>query len=227
MEDFCISRGKCRGWRLRADCIVPLVLTYLGITDGSSDVERAFSHLQLVKCRRAQRHHLPQVLQDILKVRLHAPADFKATACSGTLDEAASAFIERARAKYAEFYGCRHLARRSTVPVTPSVKRALFALRRPRWQHCGLKKGSDRARAARLRMREGDVQRWLGERRLVNPDVPSSSFVAHASVSLGDVLQGAAEKMEKHLVHQRLANHDAGSHLRLAPPPKPLQTGTL
>ena len=74
LDEFC--RNPHRGlhkWRPHVDCIVPLVLTFLGIMDGSSDVERSFSQMELLECRRARRHHGEQALQDLLKIRLHIP----------------------------------------------------------------------------------------------------------------------------------------------------------
>jgi hypothetical protein len=237
LDDFCrTGRSRTPGpdcWRPRSNCIAQLVLTYLGIMDGSSDVERAFSHLQLAECARAHRHHKPQVLQDILKVRLHAPPEFRDQGRLGLMSRSADAFLERAQAKYGEFFGRRRLASRSMMLVAPDVKRALFAARRPRWQHLGPKKGAERSRTASLLIWETDVQRWVGERRLAPAAVDAdavtvpASFVAHSDIKLDELLPEAEAKMAAHGVQQHLAHREAESRWGLAAPPQPVKAESL
>ena len=161
LEACCREPRHPRGWRSNADCIVPLVLTYLGIMDGSSDIERNFSALELVECRRAKRHHSEQFLQDLLKVRLEAPEEFRKPQLGTGWERAQHQFVEAAQRQYAEFFGTRRLASRSLTPVSVGVKRQLFATRRPRWQHMTLRSG--RTCAARTAEWEASVQRMLSE----------------------------------------------------------------
>lgn len=157
LEGCCRQGRRPRGWRPSADCIVPLTLTYLGVMDGSSDIERNFSHMQLLECRRAKRHHTEQFLQDLLKVRLHAPDEVRSlTGSSSSCD-----FIAAARARYAQFFGARRLASRSVVPVNRAVAKLLFQQRRPRWQHCLQK--SLRTAEARAASWDNSVKRMLSE----------------------------------------------------------------
>ena len=161
LEACCRQSRHPRGWRSSADCIVPLVLTYLGIMDGSSDIERNFSALELVECRRAKRHHSEQFLQDLLKVRLEAPEEFRKPQLGTGWEHAEHQFVEAAQRQYAKFFGTRRLASRSLTPVSLSVKRQLFASRRPRCQHAPLRSG--RTCAARTAEWEASVQRMLSE----------------------------------------------------------------
>ena len=159
LETYCREPRHPHGWRLRADCIVPLVLTFLGIMDGSSDIERHFSTLELLECRRAKRHHSEQFLQDLLKVRLHAPEEFRAPIAGGKLEE--HAFIRAAQMQYASLFGTRRLASRSVTPVSTEEKQMLLASRRPRWQHA--RPLSTRTCDARAAEWESSVQRMLSE----------------------------------------------------------------
>ena len=120
-------RHPSTAWKPSADCIVVLVLTYLGIMDGSSDVERNFSQLALIECVRARRHHCEQLLQDILKVRLHAPAEFHEILLENAeWGKAVGRFLGAAQHKYSELFGQRQLASRFMVPVPLDVKRDLL-----------------------------------------------------------------------------------------------------
>ena len=150
LEIFCRESRHPRGWRSNAECIVPLVLTYLGIVDGSSDIERHFSTMQLVECRRAKRHHEELFLQDLLKVRLHAPEEFRPAQLGAGRELAEHAFVKAAQRQYAKFFGIRRLASRSLQPVSLDVQRKPFASRRPRWQHV-------RAQHTHLRGQDGRV----------------------------------------------------------------------
>ena len=51
-----------------SDCILPLALTFIGIHDGTSDVERAFSRVQLLECQRRERHMSRELLHDCLNI---------------------------------------------------------------------------------------------------------------------------------------------------------------
>ena len=161
LEACCRQSRHPRAWRPFADCIVPLVLTYLGIMDGSSDVERNFSTLQLVEARRAKRHHGEQFLQDLLKLRLEAPEEFRKPQLGAGWERGEHKFVEAAQRQYAKLFGTRQLASRSMTPVSLEVKRQLFVLRRPRWQHAPPRSG--RTCAARTAEWEDSVQRMLSE----------------------------------------------------------------
>ena len=51
LKSCCRKTLHPRDWRPEADCIAPLVIAFLGIMDGSSDIERNFSTLGIVECR--------------------------------------------------------------------------------------------------------------------------------------------------------------------------------
>jgi hypothetical protein len=54
LQHCCLQKGKCKP---DAACIFQLGLTYLGIMDGASDVERMFARLDLCEAKRSARHH--------------------------------------------------------------------------------------------------------------------------------------------------------------------------
>ena len=86
-----------------------------------------------------------------------------------------------------------------------------------RWQHLAHKqKGAPRIRAAHLKMWESVVQRLVGERRLVAEE---DSFVAHADVDAGSLLQPMSQVMAAKGMQQQLAQQEAERTGQLAPPP--------
>ena len=225
LDEFCRHPRALHKWRAHADCIVPLVLTFVGIMDGSSDVERNFSQMDLLECRRARRHHTEQVLQDLLKVRLHIPDEFRDHGGNPACSKGMVAFLRRAQTKYGEFFGLRRLASRSMVPVDLEEKHALLLWRRPRWQHLALKKkGAPKTRAARLKTWESDVQRLVGERRLVAKE---DSFVAHADVKVDSLLEHMSNVMAARGMQQKLEQQEAERIGQLVPPPAPIHKNTL
>jgi hypothetical protein len=231
LDDFCRDPKARRAgaWRVQARCIAELVLTYLGLMDGSSEVERNFSQLQLVECRRARRHHSEQVLQDLLKLRLHCPPEVIQWQPDGpgrhTQCKVADSFLRQAQVRYAEFFGCRRLATRSLMQVDLEVKRTFWDLRRPRWQHCGLKKFAERSRAARMRHWEAEVQRLVGERRMAKsaPD----TFAPPVRMDLESLLADTAAALEAKGTQQRLAHEAAERDGLIAPPPAPVKAKNL
>ena len=56
------------------DCVVQLTLTYLGILDVTTDVERAFSRIQRLEIKSRERHCHATRLQDSLNVLLEVPS---------------------------------------------------------------------------------------------------------------------------------------------------------
>ena len=229
LDEFCrnprLSPRAMNKWRPYADCIVPLVLTFLGIMDGSSDVERNFSQMQLLECRRARRHHSEQVLQDLLKVRLHVPDEFRDPCRDAALSKGMVTFLRRAQTNYGQFFGLRRLASRSMVPVEKEDKLALLLWRRPRWQHLAhKKKGAPRTRAARLQTWESSVQRLVGERRLVAKE---DSFVAHAEVDADSLLEHMSQVLQTKTLQHKLAQEEAERAGKLAPPPAPARKNAL
>ena len=225
LDEFCRNPRALHKWRPHADCIVPLVLTFLGIMDGSSDVERNFSQMTLLECRRARRHHTEQVFQDLLKIRLHIPDELRNHGGDPAWSRGMVAFLHRAQANYGEFFGLRRLASRSMVPVDHEEKLALLLWRRPRWQYLALKKkGAPKTRAARLKTWESDVQRLVGERRLVAKE---DSFVAHADVDADSLLEHMSQVMAAKGMQQKLAQQEAERTGKLFPPPPPVRKKQL
>ena len=189
--------------------------------DGSSDVERNFSQMQLLECRRARRHHSEQVLQDLLKVRLHVPDEFRDPCRDAALSKGMVTFLRRAQTNYGKLFGLRRLASRSMVPVEKEDKLALLLWRRPRWQHLAhKKKGAPRTRAARLQTWESSVQRLVGERRLVAKE---DSFVAHAEVEGDSLLEHMSQVLQTKTLQHKLAQEEAERVGKLTPPPAPVR----
>ena len=185
LDECCRCRRHRANWRPQSDALVPLILTYLGVLDNSSQIERHFSELGLLETKRGAHHHAEHLLQAALKIRLSCPQHWinemvvfgsqeqeeEPTAAgaeeAGKSDERVSMgdqsqasvligkmgalqFLRRCQAKYADIYGKRSLASRSTKPVPLHVKAAKFVLRRARWSHKAPapKPGSQPARSA-------------------------------------------------------------------------------
>ena len=134
-------------WAASVSALMPLVLNYLGILDGSSDVERIFARMELTECKRAVGHHRPSALSDVLKVALDGPRTKEAllrTAarprkhrCDGGTHVVESAwncrsFVVDCQKKYAEFFGTRKLKSRSLDAVPLTTKARMLASIRPR-----------------------------------------------------------------------------------------------
>lgn len=135
------------------------------------------------------------------------------------------AFLRRAQTHYGVFFGLRRLASRSMVPVALEDKQALLLWRRPRWQHLAhKKKGAHKTRAARLKIWESDVQRLVGERRLVAKE---DSFVAHADVDADSLLEHMSQVMAAKGMQQKLEQQEMERAGQLAPPPPPIHKRTL
>ena len=228
LEVCCRQTRRPRGWRPNADCIVPLVLTYLGIMDGSSDIERNFSTLELVECRRAKRHHTEQFLQDLLKLRLQAPEEFRKPQLGTSWERTELQFVEAAQRQYAKLFGARRFASRSLTPVSPDVKRQLFATRRPRWQHVPPRSGL--TCAARTAEWEASVQRMLSE---------SAEGAARKESFAGLECKGVAEEAltltkAEAVLGKRRADHEAcqakaerANRLAVVGPPPALKLSSL
>ena len=231
LDAFCRARRPSQSWRPTADCIVPLVLTYLGVMDGSSDVERSFSQLSLAECRRAQGHHKEQFLQDTLKVRLHAPGEFReALLTNPEWSRAVGRFLDAAQRKYAELFGLRRLASRSTQPIALEDKRMLFSLRRPRWQRlCAKARASKKQQRVRREMWEEDVERLAKE--VAEPGCkPPPSFLDHIHISAREcnsLLSKAVEVMHLKGVAYEFYQREQEAVGALTAPPPPVQARSL
>ena len=197
--------------------------------DGSSDIERRFSELELVECRRAKRHHSEQFLQDLLKVRLHAPEGFRRPQLAGSgWERVESAFILASQRQHAEFFGTR-LASRSLEPVSPQLKRELFATRRPRWQHAHPR--SARSCAARTAEWDTSVQTMLSA-TAEEGAARRESFAGSAVIDLVEearALERAeavfGKRREEHAAQQQKA--ELADRLSVTGPPPALQLSTL
>jgi hypothetical protein len=222
LDEFCRVTRPRLGWRKETDCIVPLVLTYLGIMDGSSDVERNFAQLTLLECRRSRRHHGEQFLQDLLKVRLHIPPEFRETTLGqAQWSQTVSAFLQRAQSQYAEFFGHRRLASRSMDPVLPEDKMRLLKMRRPRWRNLCLK--SARTGAARREIWDVDVRRMLEDNKASVGRGSSTERLVEDTTSKDDdgLLEKAARCVTKKRIEHELYQREQErlGHLT-CPPPK-------
>ncbi len=142
----CCRRPDGR-FRTDAACVRELAFTYLGIMDGSSDVERMFATLELCETKRSHRHHNPQNLFNLLKVALDGPRDMESLMLIApqpgevTVNQVTQAvsvmwkpdkFITLCQQKYAEFFGVRSLPSRSLAPCPLSERARQLASVRPR-----------------------------------------------------------------------------------------------
>ena len=73
-ETMCRARPG-RRIKVKPGCkaIFELILTYIGIMDGSSDVERIFRRLEQIEGKRCVRHHRPELLECICKIAVDGP----------------------------------------------------------------------------------------------------------------------------------------------------------
>ena len=228
MDTFCRMRRPSTAWKPSADCIVVLVLTYLGIMDGSSDVERNFSQLALIECVRARRHHCEQLLQDILKVRLHAPAEFHEILLENAeWGKAVGRFLGAAQHKYSELFGQRQLASRSMVPMLLDVKRELFSKRRPRWQHMCQKAKNRKTQKVRRETWEEDVENMVKNAKTA--DGTPESFVDHIHISPSEkvMLQKAERVMRLKGVEYAFYQQEQEAAGALTAPPPLVQIRSL
>ena len=119
-------------------CVVSLTLTFIGILDVTTDVERAFSRLARLEIKSRERHCHPSRLHDSLNIVLEVPSvvDALVTRTPEPLRLPGRGkapllqilwrpgpVIRQAQRKYAEFFGIRCLASRS-MEVLPLARRA-------------------------------------------------------------------------------------------------------
>ena len=228
LEACCRKTRYPKDWRPEADCIVPLVLTFLGIMDGSSDIERNFSMLELVECRRAKRHHSEQFLQDMLKVRLEAPEEFRKPQLGTGCEQAGLQFLLAAQRQYAKFFGTRRLASRSMNPVSPDEQRQLLASCRPRVQHA--RQRSTRGCAARIAEWESSVQMMLSDS--ANGIPRRASFVTATPADIAEevliLAKAAATFGERSAAHEaRQMQVERADRFAVVGPPPALKLSSL
>jgi hypothetical protein len=228
LEACCRKTRHPKDWRREADCIVPLVITFLGIMDGSSDIERNFSMLELTECRRAKRHHSEQFLQDMLKVRLQAPEEFRKPQLGAGCEQAGLQFLRAAQRQYAKFFGTRRLASRSMNPVSLDEQRQLLASRRPRVQHA--RRPSTRTCAARTAEWESSVQRMLSDS--ADGVARRESFVTSKPLDVAEealILAKAAATFGKHsAAHEaRQMQAERADRFAVVGPPPALKLASL
>ena len=155
--DICRKPGRSH-FRPTALCIASLALTYIGIMDSTSDVERTFSRMEMLTSKRSKDHHKESTLQSLLTVALHSPADLESLltmapsptltsipndACQAPHSEATTRwvsvvwkptkFISDCQKKYAEFFGARRFKSRSLNPVPLTKKAQQLLTVRARW----------------------------------------------------------------------------------------------
>ena len=138
-RDAASSQPAAAG-RFRKDMqfVVSLALTFIGILDVTTDVERCFARLQRLEIKSRERHCHPSRLHDSLNIVLEVPSSVEAlvtrTPAPVRLSASSKApllqlmwipgpLITSAQAKYAEFFGQKRLACRS-MEAKPLALRA-------------------------------------------------------------------------------------------------------
>ena len=112
-----------------AGALLAIVLTYICLLDCTSDVERMFAQLAMQEEHRRERRLCPALLSAVLTVAVEVPSNIdslviRATEVGSSLASCRPRpFLLKAMRKYAEFYGSRAFASRSTV-VQPAHIRA-------------------------------------------------------------------------------------------------------
>ena len=151
LESLRISEHESQ-FRRDMDCVVHLTLTYLGILEVTTDVERAFSRIQRLEVKSRERHCHPSRLQDSLNVMLEVPScvDTLVTRTTEATRQNSSApllqvlwrpkpSLAKAQRKYAEFSGTKKLACRSMEPISLGARAKQFRFREIRIaKSCGV-----------------------------------------------------------------------------------------
>ena len=143
-----------RGARESGSELLPLILTYISLLDGTSDVERMFARLELTELKRRERHMSAEMLTHTI-LTLEAPDEVDALVTreappAPTQQQATLEFmwrpcklLLRAMAKYAEFWGTRRYASRCVELKPMGIRRQQKTLARiqpaHKANHVGLK----------------------------------------------------------------------------------------
>jgi hypothetical protein len=128
-------KENSRKFRADMNCVVHLALTYIGILDVTTDVERAFSRIQRLEIKSRERHCHPSRLQDSLNIMLEVPVcvDALVTRTPEATRQNSSApllqviwrprpLLAKAQRKYAEFFCTKKLTCRSMEPVSLAAR---------------------------------------------------------------------------------------------------------
>ena len=134
-------RSRSGKFRADADCLVQLVLSFLGLLQDTSDVERAFATLELLELKRRVRL-LPEVaIKDAIQIALEVPSQIGALVLKSPIPYSTPggekvqivwrprSFITKAQGKYVSFWGSLRLQSRSLAPV--SLKTRAAQLKKP------------------------------------------------------------------------------------------------
>jgi len=225
LDDLCRNPRKPSEWRATADCLAPLVLTYLGIMDNSADIERHFSVLELIEGKRAVDHHTQQHLQDILKIRLHAPS---ALLCEsvGVFDQGPKKFLEQCQKAYREFFGTKRFMSRDPAPISMELKLQLLAKVRPRWAMVtGPRAGDAKGRKMRRAIWEESAQELLKD--VVGTEVHEKLF-AFSAPEDSEALPGHVKnKLKRRLQDDEAVFYREEDESQLAMPPRAVRWKTL
>ena len=113
--------GKTKTLKQTHGALLTIILTYIALLDCTSDVERMFACLASQEAKSRERHMAPVVLSAVLTVAVAVPSNTDSLVVRVT-DAARSQlwwkpkpFLLKAMRKYAEFFGTRSFASRSTV----------------------------------------------------------------------------------------------------------------
>ena len=137
-------RSRSGKFRIDADCLVQLVLSFLGLLQDTSDVERAFATLELLELKRRVRL-LPEVaIKDAIQIALEVPSQIGALVLKSPIPYSTPggekvqivwrprSFITKSQGKYASFWGSLRLQSRSLAPVSLKTRAAQLKKSRPR-----------------------------------------------------------------------------------------------
>ena len=150
------SKDSPRKFRPDMASVVQLTLTYIGILDVTTDVERAFARIQRLEIKSRERHCHPSRLQDSLNVLLEVPScvDALVTRTPEATRQNSSApllqvmwrprlLLAKAQRKYAEFFGTKKLVCRSMEPLSLVARAKELRVRAIKISKpCGLQPGA-------------------------------------------------------------------------------------
>ena len=240
-------RRDCNTFRADMQCVVSLAVTFIGLLDVTTCVERCFARLQRLEIKSRERHCHPSRLHDSLNIVLQVPSNVDAlvtrTPAPVRLSASSKApllqllwlpspLITKAQSKYAEFFGRRALECRSMEAKPLALRAQEF---RGTWVKknlkSGLKQGSANITKGQLKQKwtahvTGLVKSWRKRKGSLQPG--SSGLQQDANCGLQPAAAArqkiAFDALARRKLKDRFDFEKAERETGLARPVKPLLT---